>query len=101
MFLVLWEFEVKPGSEKQFEKIYSPGGDWDALFRRNSNHIASRLFRDIARLRVYITIDTWASAGAYRDFLAAHDAEYQELDAACEGLTRSERHLGSWEQPAP
>ena len=100
MFLVLWEFEVKPGDEDRFEKIYSPGGDWDALFRRDSNHIESRLFRDNSRPRVYITMDTWASAGAYRDFLAAHDAEYHALDSACEGLTRNERHLGSFEQPA-
>jgi hypothetical protein len=100
MFLVLWEFEVKPSSEKQFEKIYSSGGGWDSLFRRDSNHIESRLFRDISRPRVYITMDLWASAGAYRDFLAANDAEYQELDAACKGLTSNERHFGSWELPA-
>jgi len=32
MFLVLWEFEVKPGSEQRFERVYGPGGDWDSLF---------------------------------------------------------------------
>jgi hypothetical protein len=25
MFLVLWEFEVKPGCEKRFERVYGPG----------------------------------------------------------------------------
>src|SRR5882757_4144284 len=35
MFLVLWEFEVKPGCEKRFERVYGPGGDWDSLFRRD------------------------------------------------------------------
>lgn len=100
MFLVLWEFEVKPGNENRFERIYSPGGDWDALFRRDSSHIESRLFRDISRPRIYITVDSWASHESYKNFLAAHDAEYHELDAACEGLSSKEQHLGSLEQPA-
>jgi hypothetical protein len=38
MFLVLWEFEVKPGCEERFERVYGAGGDWDSLFRRDSNH---------------------------------------------------------------
>ena len=37
MFLVLWEFEVKPGCEERFERVYGAGGDWDSLFRRDSN----------------------------------------------------------------
>jgi quinol monooxygenase YgiN len=101
MFLVLWEFEVKPGCEDRFESIYSPGGNWDTLFRRDANHLETRLFRDISRPRIHITIDSWKSREAYDDFLAARGAEYREIDAACEGLTSKERHLGSFEPPAP
>jgi hypothetical protein len=100
MFLVLWEFEVKPGCEDRFETIYSPGGDWDSLFRRDANHLKTQLFRDIARPRIYITIDSWESRETYNNFLAAHGAEYHEIDTICEGLTTNERHLGSFEQPA-
>ena len=32
MFLVLWEFEVKPGREKRFERVYGPDGDWASCF---------------------------------------------------------------------
>src|SRR5713101_7923633 len=32
MFLVLWEYEVKSGSEKQFEAVYGPAGDWPVSF---------------------------------------------------------------------
>jgi len=28
MFVILWEFEVKPGSEAGFEKVYGPTGEW-------------------------------------------------------------------------
>jgi hypothetical protein len=32
MFVVLWEFEVKPGCEERFETVYGPGGDWLPFF---------------------------------------------------------------------
>ncbi len=31
MFLILWEFEVKPGEETAFEKVYGPEGQWVEL----------------------------------------------------------------------
>jgi hypothetical protein len=101
MFLVLWEFEVKPGCEDRFEKTYSSGGDWDSFFRCDANYLGTRLSRDIPRPRIYITIDSWESRETYTNFLAAHGAQYHEIDTACEGLTTNERHLGSFEQPAP
>src|SRR4030088_1551945 len=61
MFLVLWEFEVKPENENRFEKIYSPGGEWDSLFRRDPHFIESQLWRDVSRPRIYLVIDSWAS----------------------------------------
>jgi hypothetical protein len=91
----------QPGCEDLFEKMYSPGGDWDSLFRRNANHLGTRLSRDISLPAIYITIDSWESRETYNNFLAAHRAQYHELDTACEGLTAKERHLGSFEQPAP
>jgi hypothetical protein len=52
MFLVLWEFEVKPGCETRFERVYGPGGDWDSLFGRDPHHAESHLFRDTGKPRV-------------------------------------------------
>src|SRR5256885_1532379 len=57
MFLVLWEFEVKPGCEQRFERVYGSGGDWDSLFRRDAEHAGTYLFRDTTRPRVYLTAD--------------------------------------------
>jgi hypothetical protein len=53
MFLVLWEFEVKPGCEQRFERVYGPGGDWDSLFRRDADHARTTLFGDTMKPRVY------------------------------------------------
>ena len=97
MFLVLWEFEVKPGCEERFERVYGPGGDWESLFRRDSNHAGTYLFRDVARPQVYLTGDYWVTQTAYETFLRREEAEYKRIDAAAENLTVAERHVGSYE----
>ena len=97
MFLVLWEYEVKPGHEERFEKVYGPGGDWDSLFRSDPNHAGTRLFRDTTRSGAYLTADYWLSRETYEAFLANRRSDYKELDAATEDLTLRERHMGSLE----
>jgi hypothetical protein len=81
MFLVLWEFEVKPECEERFERVYGTGGDWDSLFRRYSHHERSQLFRDTDRPRIYLTADYWKSRKSYEEFLQARGAEYKKLDS--------------------
>jgi hypothetical protein len=101
MFLVLWEFEVKPGREQRFQQVYGPGGDWDSLFRTDANHAETRLFRDTTRISVYLTADYWLSRKSYEEFLVLRRSEYNALDAATEDLTLSERHIGSFETQKP
>jgi len=43
MFLILWEFEVKPGDESRFEKVYGPQGPWVQLFQRDSHFRQTQL----------------------------------------------------------
>jgi heme-degrading monooxygenase HmoA len=100
MFLVLWEFEVKPGNEERFEQVYGPGGDWDSLFRSDPGHMGTRLFRDTARTGVYLTADHWLSQKSYEEFLVLRRSKYKALDAASENLTLRERQIGSFETNA-
>jgi hypothetical protein len=46
MFVALWEYEVKPGCEKRFEKAYGPYGGWARLFQSDSRYREMRLVRD-------------------------------------------------------
>jgi hypothetical protein len=100
MFVVLWEFQVKPGCQNEFEKVYGPGGDWDSLFRSDANHAGTYLFRDTVRPCVYLTTDYWHSRKSYEEFLQARRNDYHTLDAASEKLTFAERHIGSFETGA-
>jgi heme-degrading monooxygenase HmoA len=100
MFVVLWEFEVKSGYEQGFERVYGPDGDWVRLFRADANYQETRLLRDAARDGIYVTLDFWRSREAYERFRAATGKSYAAIDAACEGITASERHMGSFEDGA-
>ena len=93
MFLTLWEFEVKSGCEELFERAYGPGGDWVELFRRDRRYRGTRLLRDVAQKRVYVTIDMWTSRQAYEEFRENNLAEYARIDRRSEDLTAGEKHL--------
>lgn len=95
MFLVLWEFEVKPGTEIRFESVYGPGGGWARLFVQFPAYRETRLLRDIHRPGFYLTLDRWESREAYEAFRQSHAGEYAALDAECEQLTLRERHIAS------
>jgi hypothetical protein len=98
MFLVLWEFEVKPECEGRFQKVYGPGGDWAQLFRRNPHYRETRLLRDPAHPCTFLTLDFWDSRDTYESFQQQSREAYLALDKTCEGLTLRECHLGSYEQ---
>jgi len=93
LFVTLWQFEVKPGSEELFERVYGSEGDWVQLFRRDPSYRGTRLLREVARERVYVTIDEWESRERYDQFRKKCAAAYAEMDRKCEGLTESEKHL--------
>jgi heme-degrading monooxygenase HmoA len=100
MFVALWEFDVKPGCEERFEKVYGPDGDWARLFGSDSNYQETRLLQDASRAAIYLTMDFWKSRQAYERFMETHDAEYEKLDAAGESLTFGERKIGWYEKMA-
>ena len=91
MFVTLWEFEVKSGSEKLFEQAYGPEGEWVRLFRRDARYRGTRLLRDVGRERVYVTMDMWESREAYEKFRNKYALEYASIDEKCDGLTSRER----------
>jgi heme-degrading monooxygenase HmoA len=96
MFVILWEYEVKPGCEERFERVYGPDGDWARLFQADAHFRETRLLRDTSRPRCYFTLDYWDSENSFAQFKAAHQQAYVEMDRATEGLTVSERRLAGF-----
>ena len=100
MFVALWEFEVKPGSEIEFRSAYGPAGPWLQLFRHDSSYLETRLLYDPFRGPFYVTLDFWTSRHAYQAFQALHQSEYRQIDAICRTLTLTERKLGEFDTPS-
>lgn len=101
MFVVIWEYQVKPEHVSDFERIYSSNGLWADLFRKDEGFLGAELLRAAKAPHRYITIDRWKSSKDYEVFLQQWAAEYAMLDAQCEGLTERESLLGKWESTLP
>lgn len=96
MYLVLWEYEVRPENEEQFKKEYGDEGRWVSLFRRDENYHGTRLVQDCKRSNVFMTLDFWTSKETYESFKQSHHAEYDSIDRECEKLTVRETSLGTF-----
>jgi hypothetical protein len=96
MFVILWEFEVKPRCEKRFENSYGPDGEWARFFRRDPHYLKTRLLRDAVRTNRHLTLDAWDSREVYEKFQRENSEEYSALDASFESLTVRETHVGSF-----
>jgi heme-degrading monooxygenase HmoA len=101
MFVILWQFQVKRGLEKEFEKVYGPEGSWADLFRASPAYRGTRLLLDASVPGHYFTMDFWDSQSAYDAFLSEKAAAYAEIDSRCESLTESDSNVGSFETSAP
>ena len=93
-YLIIWEFNVPVGMEKQFEQTYGPQGEWAQLFRRDEAFLGTELTR--SRDGTYLTLDFWKSQTAYEAFLQRHAADYKAIDQKCEQITESEREVGKF-----
>jgi len=96
LFLALWEFEVKPGCEEKFERVYGADGAWTKLFIQDSMYRGTRLVKDAERQRVYLTLDFWETREAYERFKKENAAEYERIDRECEGMTVREVRIGEY-----
>jgi len=92
----IWAFRVKPGSEREFERIYGPDGDWGQLMGPAEGYISTQLLRDIVDPGRYVTIDSWSTIAAYEKFMEDFAAEYEALDEKCESLTDEENPVGTF-----
>jgi heme-degrading monooxygenase HmoA len=106
MYVTMWEFLVRPGSEDEFQRVYGPDGEWARLFASGAGYLGTELLLDGEQgdgsgAKRYVTIDRWSSAEALADFRLEFGAEYEQIDARCESLTMRETHLGSFENQNP
>jgi len=96
MYVILWEFRVRAEAVAEFERLYGPAGAWASLFRAAPGYLGTELLRDAGGGPRYLTLDRWASPGAYADFRRRQADAYAALDREGEGLTEAERLVGEF-----
>jgi len=96
--LIVWEYEVLPGQEARFEKVYGRAGDWAKLFTSSSMYYGTYLQVDSKYPRRYTTLDLWASAAVFEEFKKQYATEYAALDRECAKLTVWEKQIGWFER---
>jgi len=65
MYVILWEYQVKPDYRAAFEEIYAANGAWAQLFEKETGYLGTELLHDPNNAHRYITIDRWDSSQAY------------------------------------
>ena len=92
--MYVWEYTVNPEHVIEFERAYRSDGTWVDLFRRADGFVRTELHHDQGNPLLYITIDYWTSFEAWEAFRSKFAAEFEQLDAECEGYTEAEREIG-------
>jgi heme-degrading monooxygenase HmoA len=90
MLVRVWEYEVVPGREAEFEQLYGSAGAWAQLFARSTGHVSTELYRGVDRPGRYVTVDRFSDTRSWRRFLTEHGDDYAELDARCAQLTSAQ-----------
>ena len=98
-YAYLWEFQVMPGYEAEFEQHYGPSGSWARLFAEATGYIETLLLKDSAHAGRYLTVDRWISEEAYVTFRSAYSRQYGQLDQQCAKLTTAENLVGVFTEP--
>jgi heme-degrading monooxygenase HmoA len=93
VFVRVWQYEVVPGSEVEFERVYGSDGDWARLFATSVGYLGTGLFRDVEQPGRYLTVDRFSGVDAWQQFLQAHREQYDALDARTAELTAAEIEL--------
>ena len=48
MIAIVWQLEIRPGREAEFEQFYGADGDWTAASRHSRSYLGSSFLRDQA-----------------------------------------------------
>jgi len=88
---VVWQFQVRPGKQKEFERVYGADGEWSALARRSRSFLGSSFLRDQAAGTSYLLIEYWSEMVVYEKHRSTASADIRRLDERrdelCEAIT--------------
>jgi quinol monooxygenase YgiN len=91
---VVWQFDVLPGKNEEFELLYGADGPWTALGRRSRSFLGSSFLKDLAQPSRYIVIEYWSEMVVYERHHADFEDEVQKLEQQRQALLQQSVPLG-------
>jgi heme-degrading monooxygenase HmoA len=94
MIAIMWQFEVKPGRESDFEELYGIEGEWSALNRHARSYLGTSFLRDQNRPSRYLVIEYWSEMLVYEQHRSFRSDGIASLEERSRELVDSVEPLG-------
>ena len=94
MIALVWQFDVKPGRNDEFEALYGADGSWTALSRRSRSFLGSSFLKDLAVSSRYLVIEYWSEMVVYERHHADFQQELDDLERQRTVLVEASHPLG-------
>jgi quinol monooxygenase YgiN len=94
MIAVVWQFDVRPGREKEFEEFYGVDGEWTAMNRHSRSYLGTSFLRDQNRSTRYVLIEYWSEMLVYEEHKNYRRDQLESLEKRQQALVVSVEPLG-------
>ena len=94
MVAVVWQFEIRPGTEQDFERFYGADGEWTKLSRRSRSFLGSSFLRDLAVDTRYLLVEYWGEMVVYEKHMADFVSDVKALEAERERFVERMETIG-------
>ena len=100
MIAIVWQFDIQPGREAEFEQFYGADGEWTAMNRHSRSYLGSSFLRDQNRAGQYLMIEYWSEMLVYEQHKLHRGDEILRLEARRSSLVAAVEPLGIFSAPA-
>ena len=94
MVAIVWQFDVKPGKEAEFEELYGADGEWTRINRDTRSYLGSSFLRDQSNGARYILVEYWSEMVVYEKYRRSHAGRIAALEARRSTVLQSVEPLG-------
>ncbi len=94
MIAIMWQFDVKPGQEKEFEQLYGVDGDWTQINRQTRSYLGSSFLRDQSLPSRYVVIEYWSEMLVFEQHRVYRSDAVASLETRSAALVDSTEPLG-------
>jgi quinol monooxygenase YgiN len=77
---VVWQFDIRPESSDDFERLYGADGPWTKMSRRSRSFLGSSFLRAIGSENRYLLVEYWGEMMVYEKHLADLSEQVKALE---------------------